>query len=262
MDYLIIGIVTFFASCLTLYSGFGLGTLLLPAFTLFFPLPLAIAATAIVHLLNNLFKGSLVWRNTHWGIVKKFGLPAIPGALLGAFLVNYFSAANHVLSWHLLGHDFSSSVMAIIIGVILYIFAILEFRLWFQRLSFPEKYLSIGGFMTGFMGGISGQQGVMRSMFLLKSNLSGQQYIATGIFIAVLIDIVRIPTYFLSFNGLNLNIKNSQVTLIGAAVVFAFLGAWIGTRFMKKVTLTYIRIIVAVLMIVIGTLLIVGIIGS
>jgi len=39
-----------------LLSGFGLGTLLLPVFALFFPLPVAIAATALVHLANNFFK--------------------------------------------------------------------------------------------------------------------------------------------------------------------------------------------------------------
>jgi hypothetical protein len=38
------------ASALTLFSGFGLGTLLMPVVALFFPLDLAIAMTAMVHL--------------------------------------------------------------------------------------------------------------------------------------------------------------------------------------------------------------------
>ena len=57
MDFLLIGLVAFLASGLTLYSGFGLGTVLLPAFALFFPVEVAVAATGTVHLLNNLFKG-------------------------------------------------------------------------------------------------------------------------------------------------------------------------------------------------------------
>ena len=56
MDYFVIGIAALLASGLTLFSGFGLGTLLMPVFALFFPIDLAIALTAIVHLLNNLFK--------------------------------------------------------------------------------------------------------------------------------------------------------------------------------------------------------------
>lgn len=60
MDFLVIGLVAFLASGLTLYSGFGLGTELLPAFALFFPVEVAVAATGTVHLLNSLFKGGLL----------------------------------------------------------------------------------------------------------------------------------------------------------------------------------------------------------
>ena len=54
MEFVVIGVVAFLASGLTLYSGFGLGTVLLPAFALFFPAPVAVAATGVVHLLNGL----------------------------------------------------------------------------------------------------------------------------------------------------------------------------------------------------------------
>ncbi|MCR4297043.1 MAG: sulfite exporter TauE/SafE family protein, partial [Elusimicrobia bacterium] len=53
MTYLIICAVALIASGLTFFSGFGLGTLLLPAFSLFFPIREAVALTAVVHALNN-----------------------------------------------------------------------------------------------------------------------------------------------------------------------------------------------------------------
>ena len=53
---IVIGLVAFGVSLLTLFSGFGLGTLLLPAFAVFFPIEVAVASTAIVHAANNLFK--------------------------------------------------------------------------------------------------------------------------------------------------------------------------------------------------------------
>ncbi|WP_324712199.1 hypothetical protein [Flavobacterium columnare] len=56
MDYIIICIVAFIGAGLTLFSGFGLGTLLLPVFGLFFPIEIAITLTALVHFLNNVFK--------------------------------------------------------------------------------------------------------------------------------------------------------------------------------------------------------------
>ena len=55
MELVLIGLVALLTSGLTLFSGFGLGTILMPVFALFFPLPLAIAATAVVHFANNLF---------------------------------------------------------------------------------------------------------------------------------------------------------------------------------------------------------------
>jgi len=53
MDYVFIALVAVVVAALTLFSGFGLGTVLMPAFALFFPVP--VAATAVVHLANNLF---------------------------------------------------------------------------------------------------------------------------------------------------------------------------------------------------------------
>nr|WP_051136025.1 TSUP family transporter [Sandarakinorhabdus limnophila] len=84
MDMTVIAVVAALASALTLYSGFGLGTILLPAFALFFPVPVAVAATGVVHLLNNVFKAGLLWRQADWRVVLRFGLTAVPAAMLGA----------------------------------------------------------------------------------------------------------------------------------------------------------------------------------
>ena len=76
MVYLVICTVALFVSALTLFSGFGLGTLLMPAFSIFFPVEVAVAITAIVHLANNIFKLALVGRKADIRIVLKFALPA------------------------------------------------------------------------------------------------------------------------------------------------------------------------------------------
>ena len=87
MDYLIISLASFTVATLTFFSGFGLGTLLMPVFALFFPVELAIAATAIVHLANNIFKAILVGKNAVWKIVLKFAVPAALLAMVGALLL-------------------------------------------------------------------------------------------------------------------------------------------------------------------------------
>lgn len=48
MAFLLICLSAFAVSGLTLFSGFGLGTVPMPAFALFLPLLVAIATTAVV----------------------------------------------------------------------------------------------------------------------------------------------------------------------------------------------------------------------
>ena len=73
MAWLIVAAVALLASGLTLFSGFGLGTLLLPAFALLFPVEIAVGATAVVHLANNLFKLTLIGRHADPRTVVWFG---------------------------------------------------------------------------------------------------------------------------------------------------------------------------------------------
>jgi len=56
LELALIGIVVLLTAGVTLFSGFGLRTILMPVFPLFFPVPLAIAATAVVHFANNIFE--------------------------------------------------------------------------------------------------------------------------------------------------------------------------------------------------------------
>ena len=56
MIFLLLFVASLGASLLTFFSGFGLGTILLPVYVTLFSVPLAVAMTAFVHLLNNVFK--------------------------------------------------------------------------------------------------------------------------------------------------------------------------------------------------------------
>ena len=88
MEYAIVCIAALLASGLTLFSGFGLGTLLMPVVAIFFPLEIAIAITAVVHFSNNLFKLALMGHHADRSILLKFGLPAVIAALIGAALLH------------------------------------------------------------------------------------------------------------------------------------------------------------------------------
>src|SRR2546428_14170185 len=70
----------------------------MPAFALFLPVPVAVAATAVVHLANNLFKLALVGQKADWTVVVRFALPAAVGAIVGAMLLGLLADVPPLLS--------------------------------------------------------------------------------------------------------------------------------------------------------------------
>lgn len=262
MSFAFVAVVAFLASGLTLYSGFGLGTVLLPAFAVFFPAPVAVAATAVVHLLNNLFKGTLLLRKAHWPTVLRFGLPAIPAAIAGAWVLARLGATPRLFTWSAGERSFGPSAAGLTIGLLMIAFALLELQPWFQRLAAPPGQLPLGGLITGFVGGLTGQQGALRSMFLLKSGLDPRRYVATGVMIAVIVDLSRVPTYALAFAGGEWPAGSDGLALVAVGTLSAFAGAYLGVRYLHKATIAAVRVVLATLMLLIGGALIAGLVGS
>lgn len=119
MDLLIIGLTALLASGLTFFSGFGLGTILMPVFALFFPVPLAVAATAVVHLANNLFKVGLMAKQANWKVVALFSMPATLTAMMGASLLTAFDQLPVLASYSLGGSTFEVTVVKSVIGILI-----------------------------------------------------------------------------------------------------------------------------------------------
>ncbi|OGA55934.1 MAG: hypothetical protein A3F74_03630, partial [Betaproteobacteria bacterium RIFCSPLOWO2_12_FULL_62_58] len=180
MSYLIICVAAFAVSGLTLFSGFGLGTVLMPAFALFFPVPTAIAATAVVHLANNLFKVGLVGRHADWSVVWRFSIPAALAAIAGASLLAWFADLPALASYTFAGQPREVSAVKAVIGALIVLFAALELWPWFARLAFSARFLFVGGLLSGFFGGLSGNQGALRSAFLIKAGLAKEAFVGTG----------------------------------------------------------------------------------
>lgn len=252
VEYVLVCLVALLASGLTLYSGFGLGTLLVPAFALFFPVPVAVAATAVVHLANNLFKVGLVGRRADWGVVGRFALPAAIAAIGGAWLLGAFAEQGGVITYTVGGHEFEVTVTKLVIGVLIMLFAVAELVPRLATLSFDRKYLSLGGLVSGFFGGLSGNQGALRSMFLLKAGLDQQTFVGTGTVSAVIVDLARLPVYGAAMFGFASTELDGVGWLVVAATLSAFAGAWVGSRYLKKVTMVQLRRLVGSMLIVVG----------
>jgi uncharacterized membrane protein YfcA len=255
----IIAVVAFLASLLTFFSGFGLGTLLLPVFALFFDLETAIALTAIIHFLNNVFKFFLVYKKINARIVLSFGLPSLLFAFAGAWLLKQFIVTEPLFSYTLAGHSFSITVIGLTIGVLMLLFSLWEIIPYLKNISFGKNHLILGGALSGFFGGLSGHQGALRSAFLVRLNLEKEVFISTGIAVACMVDVARLSVYSKTI-GKELIFQNYSLLLV--AIASAWIGALIGNKLLKKTTYSFIKWFVFVFMGIISLLIISGILNK
>lgn len=254
MAYALVAVVALGASALTFFSGFGLGTLLLPAFALYFPVPVAIGLTATVHLLNNLFKLTLMRPHIDWTVGLRFGLPAIVAALAGARLMIYLSHGEPLFRYTVVDHAFAVTPVNLAVGVLMLGFVGLELLPEGRRPELNRRHLVTGGVASGFFGGFSGHQGALRTMVLLRCGLDKNGFIATGVLIATLVDIARLTVY----SSLMLDAAAANGGLLAEAVGAAFLGAMLGRRMLHAVTLETVHRVVAILLSIVAVALMAG----
>ncbi|MBT6746492.1 MAG: sulfite exporter TauE/SafE family protein [Flavobacteriales bacterium] len=249
MDFAIIVVVSCLASLLTFFSGFGLGTILTPAFMLFFPVEIAIAMTGIVHFSNNLFKLGLIGKNINYPILLKFGVPAMFGGFGGALLLNKLNSFTDLIPYSLAGWSFETRSVNMAIAGVMIFFALFDLIPKLKKLEFSSNLLVPGGVLSGFFGGLSGHQGALRSAFLIKSGLTKEHFIATGVSVACLVDISRLLIY--SKSG-SFESTLDNLPLILSATGAAFIGAILGKQLLKKVTIDALKLFVGGLIIVLA----------
>jgi uncharacterized membrane protein YfcA len=259
--YIAVALAAFFAAGLTMYSGFGLGTLLLPVFALFFPAEMAVVATAMVHGANNVFKAALLGRFADFEVVLKFGLPAIFAAILGALTLGWFAVSDTALTIVVNEQVFAQiTPVKLVIGLLMIGFALFELLPGFRGLQFERRYLSLGGVLSGFFGGLSGHQGALRSAFLSKTGLDTQHFVGTNAVIGLLVDLTRISVYgalFSAAGGRTGDFEGWPLVIAGS--IAAFSGVMIGKRYLQKVTMKIVQTLVGVLLFGVGLALLSGI---
>jgi uncharacterized protein len=117
-----------------------------------------------------------------------------------------------------------------------------------KKIEFGRDKLMLGGTLSGFFGGLSGIQCALSSVFLIRSGLSKESFIATGIVIACIIDFSRLGVYSTRFLKSRLE---ENLSLVVAATLSAFAGVYVGSKLLKKVTFPTIQVIVTAMLIII-----------
>ncbi len=222
------------------------------------PISIAIASTAIVHLTNNLFKLGLTFKKINFRVLLYFGAPALVATVVGALILNTLSTEQNIYTWSRFSLSGEITILKFSIGLLIIIFALLELLTSFKEISFSAKWIPVGGILSGFFGGLSGSQGALRSAFLIKTGLSKESFIATGVAIAVIVDVARIFVYGFTFFNFAMLREEAVEGLVFTAIIGGLVGAFLGKRLLPKVTFKYVQILVSSFLLFIGSALVLG----
>lgn len=227
-------VVTLLAAALTVPAGFGLATMLTPVVLFWLPPHEAIAVVAIIHGAHNAWKLKLLRNSVDLSAVKRYGWALIVGAILGAMLHSYIP----------------SNPLLLVVGFALIILPILSATERWTNIRLPDSEDRIGGFGSGFFGGLTGHQGALRAMFLQKRLPDKAAYAATASVLALAVDLTRIPIYLL-FEGTSIL---DEYILIPSLVFSAILGVHLGKLWLTRWQQSRIRTGILVAIVVSGIL--------
>lgn len=194
-------------------AGFGIGSLLTPLLATQLGTASAIAAVAIPHAAATALR---FWRLRHtvdWGMIRIFGLLSAAGGLAGALLYARLS----------------SRVLTIVLGMLLIATAVAGLTGWATRWRAAGAGAAVLGLLSGFFGGVAGNQGGLRAAALLGFGLAPAAYVATSTTIALLVDAARTPVY----------VWRAGWVLIGLAgpIAVATVGVLVGTLLGERLLL-------------------------
>ena len=138
--------------------------------------------------------------------------------------------------------------MKMLVGIMLIILGVGVFLPENFRFNPAGKMDRAGGFLSGFLGGLLGNQGAIRSAYLLNYVLEKEVFIGTSTVLALVIDAARIPVYLSSQRPLFRHIPWEFALLI----VCALAGTLVGKQVLKRFSSGAFRKVVAGFVIVIG----------
>ncbi|MBY0347766.1 MAG: TSUP family transporter [Hydrotalea flava] len=249
MEMIILSVAAFIVAILTFFSGFGLGTILTPVFMIFFPVEVAITLVGIVHFFNNILIAGMVGKSADKTVLIRFGIPATLASLAGAWLLMNISNLPDLYSYTICEKIFEVKPVKLIIASLLIGFALFNIIPSLKAIQFSRNKLPIGGLLSGFFGGLSGLLGALRSAFLIKSGLTKEAFIASAAVLSVFVDTTRLSVYATRFSETSLH---ENLSYVNAATFAALTGSLIGKRILKKITLKFIQVTIAIMLFLIA----------
>jgi uncharacterized membrane protein YfcA len=207
MKIILIGIIFFVASGISNIVGFGTGTISIPLLLRFLPYDQTLLLSGIMQWLSGLWKMFGFFRFVQWKIAIVFGLPALITTVFSSMLIFIIPPIQ----------------LYQLFGLFLIIYCVLLItdlpvcipRTWY--------YAVAGGIIYGFIAGIFGMRGPIRTIFLTAVRLPKREYIATSGAVSLLADISRLFVYLLGGVRLEPFLVKGMLLFIPATIAVAYL---------------------------------------
>lgn len=207
-------LVAFFAKIASSVTGFGSSTILVPISALLFDIKTAIVLVGLFHFFGEIVDAFLWRRHIIWRIALLFSILGVVFSFIGATLVVSLPART----------------IQFVLGIFLILYAL--FSLLGGKISLPKNDWSVisAGGLAGFVAGIIGTAGAIRTAFLSTLNLKKENFLATAFASALLIEITRVSVYYGS--GLLKFDLGLWLLVFGVAAA----GSLIGRRLVLKIS--------------------------
>lgn len=231
------GVATF-AGATAAVAGFGIGSLLTPLMALELGGVTAVAAVAVPHAVATALRA---WRLRHaidWMLLRRFGVLSALGGLAGALLFARLGGPT----------------LLRVLGALLVLTAASVLSGWAERVRLRGAPVWLLGALSGFFGGVVGNQGGLRAAALLGFGLTPAAFVATSTATGLLVDAARTPLY-LWRAGASMAAAWLPIAIATAGVV---LGTLLGERVLLGLSRELFRRVVAALVGVLGLWLLFG----
>lgn len=233
----LVALVALVAGAAAAIAGAGVGSTLAPLLALQMGLKLAIAAVALPHLVGSFLRFWQLRRHVDRKVLLGFGVTSAAFSLLGAWLHG----------------DAASTLVTRLFAVMLILAGLTGMLGLVERLKLGRGAAWGMGALSGFLGGLVGEQGGFRSAALLGFQVEKEAFVATASAIGLVVDLARLPVYWLGEGRALLAVW----PLIAIATLGVAMGTLLGNRLLQRISQAAFSRVVSGIILAIGLLLLV-----
>jgi hypothetical protein len=231
----------FLAGLIKTTFGVGAGVFLTPLLSINMDPKTAVALMAPMMLFSDLSTIGLHWKKWDASHVKVL----IPGGVIGVLIGSYY------LAWA------SPSITQVTIGIVAMAFSALQIvrqqkSEYFTNLNMKPVHGALISVFAGASSAVAHSGGIVISIYLITLGMAKHAFVATLILFLFVGDILKI-VLFTKFGVLNSEILIAGIILTPAL----FLGSWLGSKLINKLTDKQFILIVNVFIFLSGLFLII-----